>query len=88
MPKARASILAIIFSGSKRRERTIRAAKFAMRTWNPARCTWAIIVAKPTGYISKTGVEGTRSEIGPQSVARCRKSYTLGAWSKIKSYTD
>jgi hypothetical protein len=43
------------------------------------------MVEKPTGYISKTGSDGTRSLVGPHNVGRFRKSYTVGACKKIKS---
>jgi hypothetical protein len=61
-------------SASKRSERTMRAARLAMRVRKPACSRYAAIVEKPTGYMSKTGVEGTRSLMGPHSVARRRKS--------------
>jgi hypothetical protein len=36
------------------------------------------MVVNPIGYISKTGVEGMRSLIGPRSMVRFLKSMTLG----------
>jgi len=46
------------------------------------------MVVKPSGYISKMGLEGTRSETGPYMMDVSRKSYTLGAWSRIRSGFD
>ena len=46
------------------------------------------MVVKPSGYISKIGLEGTRSETGPYMMDVSRKSYTLGAWSRIRSGLD
>ena len=40
------------------------------------------------GYISKTCVDGTTSLTGPSIMAFSRKSYTLGACSRIKSVFD
>jgi hypothetical protein len=39
----------------------------------------------PMGYISKIGVEGTKSLIGPNRIGSFRKSYTDGACKRTKS---
>ena len=53
-----------------------------MRTVRPWRSMYSAMVVKPSGYISKMGVDGTMSETGPNMIERSRKSYTLGACSK------
>jgi len=35
---------------------------------------YSAIVVKPSGYISKAGVDGTMSETGPNMIERSRKS--------------
>ena len=40
-------------------------ARLMIRTLNPASCNAVAIVVNPIGYISKTGVDGTRSLTGP-----------------------
>ena len=49
---------------------------------------YSAIVVKPSGYISKIGVEGTMSDTGPNMMERSRKSYTLGAWRSTRSTRD
>jgi len=44
---------------------SIMLARLTMRTLCPSLCRCAASVRNPKGYISKTGVEGTRSETGP-----------------------
>jgi len=46
---------------------------------------YSAIVEKPIGYISKIGLEGTRSETGPNMIDVSRKSYTLGACRSTRS---
>jgi len=39
----------------------------------------------PMGYISKIGVDGITSLIGPSNVGRFRKSYIAGACNSMRS---
>jgi hypothetical protein len=60
-------------------------AKFIILTFKPLLVRYDDKDTKPRGYISKTGVEGVTSLIGPNIIDRLRKSYTLGGCNKIKS---
>ena len=65
MPKAAGLSALTAASGSKFWSLSIRTARFTMRTRRPLRSRYSAIVVKPMGYISNTGVEGTRSLTGP-----------------------
>src|SRR5512137_2140357 len=85
MPKAAGRSWRIIFSGSKRLLLSIRTARLTIRTRSPWRSKYSAMVVRPIGYISKTGVLGTRSLTGPYRIDSFRKSYTLGACRSTRS---
>jgi len=84
IPKALGSSWCIIFSASKLSLPSILAAKLIILTFIPFLSRCSKIETNPIGYISNMGVEGTPSAIGPYIMACFLKSYTVGAWSKIK----
>ena len=65
IPKTAESSLAMTFSTSSCRSFSIMLARLMIRTRKPASCNAVAMVVNPIGYISKTGVEGTRSLTGP-----------------------
>ena len=85
IPKANGFKDRILLSALKRALRTMRAARFTMRTRYPWRSRYSASAEKPIGYISNTVVDGTRSLTGPDRMVSSRKSYTLGAWKRIRS---
>ena len=51
----------------------------------PWRSIYSPSVVRPSGYISKIGVDGTMSDTGPKNAPFSRKSYTDGACTKVRS---
>ena len=70
--------MAKVFSGSKRGSRSILTARLRILVRYPCRSRYSAMVVSPTGYISNTVVEGTKSLTGPYRMVFSRKSYTLG----------
>jgi hypothetical protein len=68
----------INFSTQKHLFLNIFKATLRMRTEYPCLFKYSAIVINPMGYISKIGVEGTTSLIGPYIAVLFLKSYTLG----------
>ena len=85
IPKARGFNEAMNRSTSYRSFLSILSAIFTILTRRPFRSRYSEILAKPTGYISKIGVEGITSLIGPNVMRRFLKSYMAGGWRRTKS---
>ena len=68
----------ISFSASYFALLSILYAMLMILTLSPYRSRYSERLAKPIGYISKIGVEGITSLMGPCRTESFRKSYTLG----------